>query len=274
MDFSQFDFVNFTNHLDLAQVLLYVFWAFFGALLFYLQRETRREGYPLESDESGAIINHGVYMPGPKTFLLPHGHGEVTVPNYERETRELALQSSEPWSGAPKDPTGKNPMLDGVGPGAYALRADVPDLMDSGAVKIRPMSKLEGYRVPAGDPNPIGSDVVGVDGKTGGQVVDVWIDQAESVIRYYEITVGKGEKARNVLMPANFAVVKSGKKPSLSEEAGKPSLYVHAIKGKHFADVPATAKADEITMLEEEKIMGYFGAGYFYAQPNRADPLL
>lgn len=274
MDFSQFDFVNFTAHLDLAQVLLYVFWAFFGALIFYLQRETRREGYPLEADESGAVYNHGVYMPGPKTFKLPHGHGEVTVPNYERETRELALQPTEVWGGASKAPTGKNPMLDGVGPGAYAMRADVPDVMDSGAVKIRPMGKLKGYIVPSGDPNPIGCDVVGVDGKVGGTVADVWIDQAESVIRYYEITVGKGEKARNVLMPANFAVVKSGKRPSLSEPVGNASLYVHAITGKQFADVPATAKPDEITMLEEEKIMGYFGAGYFYAQPGRAEALI
>ncbi len=265
MDFSQFDFVNFTGQLDLAQVLLYVFWLFFGALVFYLQAEGRREGYPLESDETGAVYNHGIYMPTPKTFKMAHGHGEVTVPNYEREARELALAPSEPWSGAPKDPTGKNPMLDGVGPGAYALRADVPDIMDTGAVKIRPMKSLDAYVIPDGDPNPIGADVVGVDGKVGGKVVDVWIDQAESVIRYFEIAVGKGEKARNVLMPTNFAIVKGGE---------TPSLYVHAVEGKHFKDVPATAKSDEITMLEEEKIMGYFGAGYFYAQPNRSAPLL
>ncbi|MEQ8658338.1 MAG: photosynthetic reaction center subunit H [Hyphomicrobiales bacterium] len=265
MDFTQFDFVNLTTHLDLAQVLLYGFWLFFGYLLFYLQKETRREGYPLESDETGNVYEHGIYMPGPKTFRLPHGHGSVTVPNYEREARELALRPSEPWSGAPKDPTGGNPMLDGVGPGAYALRADVPDLLHSGAVKIRPMRMLEAFAIPDGDPNPIGNPVVGCDKQIGGTVVDVWIDQAESVIRYYEIKVSDEEGARTVLMPANFAVVKT--RPNLR-------LYVHAIKGEHFADVPLTANPDQITMLEEEKIMGYYGAGYFYATPHRADPLL
>jgi photosynthetic reaction center H subunit len=264
MDYTQFDFVNFTTHLDLAQVLLYAFWLFFGYLLFYLQRETRREGYPLESDETGNVYEHGIYMPEPKTFRLPHGHGDVTVPNYEREARELALQPSEPWSGAPKDPTGDNPMLDGVGPGAYALRADVPDLLNSGAVKIRPMRMTEAFAIPDGDPNPIGCNVVGVDKQVGGTIVDVWVDQAESVIRYYEIKVSDEEGARTVLMPANFAVVKT--RPDTY-------LYVHAIKGSQFADVPLTAKTDEITMLEEEKVMGYFGAGYFYAAPDRPEPL-
>lgn len=265
MDYSQFDFVNFTNHLDLAQVLLYGFWLFLGGLIFYLQRETRREGYPLESDETGAVYYNDLAMPAPKTFRLPHGHGSVTVPNAERESRELALQAIEPWSGSPKEPTGKNPMLDGVGPGAYALRADVPDIMNSGAVKIRPTRIATAFAIPDNDPNPIGRPVVGMDKEQGGTVVDVWVDQAESVIRYYEIKVSDDPAVRTVLMPANFAVVKT--KPDTS-------LYVHAIKGAHFADVPLTASPDQITMLEEEKIMGYYGAGYFYAAANRAEPLL
>lgn len=265
MDYSAFDFVNFTTHLDLAQVLLYVFWVFFAYLLFYLQKETRREGYPLESDETGAIYNHGViYMPDPKTFHLPHGHGEVSYPNYKRETRPLALEPTEPWSGAPKVPTGANPMLDGVGPGAYAERADIPDQMWSGAVKIVPMRTAEAYSIPSGDPNPIGTSVIGCDKEVGGTVVDVWIDKAESVIRYYEIKVSDDPAVRTVLMPANFAVVR--KKPD-------QHLYVHAITGAQFAQVPLTKAPDQITMLEEEKIMGYYGAGYLYATPFRAEPL-
>ena len=264
MDFSQFDFVNFTSYIDLTQILLYIFWAFFGYLLFYLQREARREGFPLESDETGAVHSSTFYMPTPKTFRLPHGHGEVTVPNYERETRELALQPVDPWGGAPKEPTGDNPMLDGVGPGAYAMRADVPDILNSGEVKIRPMRMASAFAIPDGDPNPIGHPVVGVDKEIGGTVVDVWVDQAESVIRYYEIKVSDDPAVRTVLLPANFAVVKT--KPDLR-------LYVHAIKAEHFAAVPLTASPDQITMLEEEKIMGYYGAGYFYAMPNRTEPL-
>ncbi|MEM1287502.1 MAG: photosynthetic reaction center subunit H [Pseudomonadota bacterium] len=266
MDFSFFDFVNFTSYIDLTQVLLYAFWLFFGYLVFYLQKEGRREGYPLESDETGGIYNHGViYMPDAKTFVLPNGHGEYSVPDYKREERALALEASEPWSGAPKDPTGSNPMLDGVGPGAYAERAEVPDTMWSGAVKIRPMKKLDNYAIPSGDPNPIDGPVRGCDGEIGGTVVDVWIDQAESVIRYYEVQVSADKKVRTVLLPANFVVPRS--KPD-------QHLYVHAITGAQFAQVPLTAAKDQITLAEEDKIMGYYGAGFFYAVPRRTDPLL
>ena len=44
--------------------------------------------------------------------------------------------------------------------------------------------------------------------------------------------------------------------------------------GQHFAAVPPTRSADQVTQLEEEKIMGYYGAGLLYAEPSRTDPLI
>jgi photosynthetic reaction center H subunit len=41
-----------------------------------------------------------------------------------------------------------------------------------------------------------------------------------------------------------------------------------------FGNVPATKSAQEITLLEEEKIMAYFGAGLLYAEPSRLEPPL
>ena len=46
---------EFTSQLDLAQVALYVFWFFLAGLIFWLRREDRREGYPLESDPTGEV---------------------------------------------------------------------------------------------------------------------------------------------------------------------------------------------------------------------------
>ncbi|HEY5309302.1 MAG TPA: photosynthetic reaction center subunit H, partial [Casimicrobiaceae bacterium] len=42
-----------TSYIDVAQIALYAFWIFFAGLIFYLRREDKREGYPLESDRSG-----------------------------------------------------------------------------------------------------------------------------------------------------------------------------------------------------------------------------
>jgi len=38
-----------TQYIDFAQLALYAFWLFFAGLIYYLRREDKREGYPLES---------------------------------------------------------------------------------------------------------------------------------------------------------------------------------------------------------------------------------
>lgn len=39
------------EYIDGAQIALYAFWAFFLGLIYYLRREDRREGYPLDSPQ-------------------------------------------------------------------------------------------------------------------------------------------------------------------------------------------------------------------------------
>jgi photosynthetic reaction center H subunit len=51
-------------------------------------------------------------------------------------------------------------------------------------------------------------------------------------------------------------------------------VRVRSILAHHFASVPGTKNAESVTMLEEERIMAYYGAGTLYALPSRAEPLL
>lgn len=246
-----------TGHIDVAQIVLYLFWIFFAGLLFYLRREDRREGYPLENDITGEVEDMGVvWMPEPKTFALANG-STVTVPNYARETRPLNAEPVAPFPGAPIAPTG-NPLLAGVGPGSWAERQDHPDVGNNGQPVIRPLRVASDYFVADGEPDPRGMSVIGGDGKSAGTVSDVWVDTAEAIIRYLEVSVGE----RTVLLPWGFADVRGGK-------VDVPALHSH-----QFADVPATAGADQVTLLEEEKIMAYFGAGTLYADWRRAEPLV
>jgi photosynthetic reaction center H subunit len=249
-----------TQYLDVAQVVLYAFWVFFAALIFYIRQEDRREGYPLEHDRTGKVGPKGFpFMPDPKTFVLPHGAGTASFPNDQRDSRPLKAAKIGPWPGAPYEPTG-NPMLDGVGPGSYAERADVPDMTHTGVPKIVPIGATHGYTVHANDPDPRGMSVIGCDGKQAGTVKDIWVDQSEHMIRYYEV----GLADRNVLLPANFTVMKSNPR----------RLYVNAITAAQFNLVPATRNAGVVTLLEEDKIMGYFGGGMLYATPLRSEPIL
>ena len=85
---------NITNYIDVAQVTLYAFWIFFAGLVYYLHRENKREGYPLESDRSSHVKVQGFpAIPEPKTYLLPHG-GTQTAPRVERDMRRRLIQES------------------------------------------------------------------------------------------------------------------------------------------------------------------------------------
>ena len=69
---------------------------------------------------------------------------------------------------------------------------------------------------------------------------------------------------RTVLVPARLSVV--------DETAGK--LRVQSITAEQFADVPRLKNPNEVTLLEEDKITGYFAGGKLFALPERQEPVV
>lgn len=250
-------------YLDLAQVTLYVFWIFFACLIFYLRREDKREGYPLVSTGINGGVAHGFpRMPDPKTYLLRDGHVAM-LPNHKNDRPDVAVAPIAVWPGAPVEPTG-NPMLDGVGPGSYANREDVPELTMDNIPCIVPLRVAEGTYLEARDPDPRGMRVNGADSEPGGIVTDVWVDRAEALIRYLEVEVPIIGGTKRVLLPMPFAKI----------DRYRSRVWVDAILGSQFANVPVTKSPDQVTKLEEDRIVGYYGAGTLYATPARQEPLL
>ncbi|MCB1519042.1 MAG: photosynthetic reaction center subunit H [Hyphomicrobiaceae bacterium] len=254
-----------TGTLDVAQVVLYVFWIFFAGLIFYLRREDRREGYPLYSEPANAFKDDSglIFIPPPKVFRLPHG-GEVSAPSGKYDDREPHARKVAPWPGAPLEPIG-DPMLAGVGPGSFAERQDAPDKMIDGSPRIKPMRAAPGFSLAAREPDPRGMTVVGADGIAAGSVTDAWVDRMEVVIRYLEVELaaksGDAGTKQHVLLPMNFARV----------DRRRGIVSVHALMSRHFAMVPKLATAEQVTLLEEDKITAFYGAGTLYADPKRTE---
>jgi len=250
--------------LDVAQVVLYVFWIFFAGLIFYLRLEDRREGYPLEDAVTGERQDIGFFwFPPAKTFKLPNGE-EVEAPREEHDPRELKAQPSAGFPGAPLEPSG-NPMLDGVGPAAYAMRPDVPEMSHEGTPKIRPMHLAEGFSVVPGDPDPRGMAVIGTDGGNAGTIKELWIDIGEQLVRYLEIESNDTDALnRQILVPMPLARV----------DANRGEVNLASVLGSQVALAPRLRDPNQVTMLEEEKISAYFASGHMYATPDRLGPLL
>ncbi|MDX2264184.1 MAG: photosynthetic reaction center subunit H [Hyphomicrobiales bacterium] len=250
---------NVIGTIDVAQIVLYAFWIFFFGLIFYLRREDRREGYPLVSDVGGVPENPGaVWMPTPKSFVL--ASGRVTyAPRDDDPQPAINATPIDGTPGAPYEPNG-DPMLAAFGPGAYAERPDEPDLSDEREPRIIPLRAAAGFFVAERSVNPLGFPVFGADGVQAGTVSDIWVDRAETLIRYFEVQLPGGQ---TVLLPQTIADV----------DTRRGVVTVNAILASQFANVPRIKGPDVVTLLEEDKIMGYYGGGYLFATPQRSEPL-
>jgi photosynthetic reaction center H subunit len=187
----------------------------------------------------------------------------VSAPRFDVDPRTVNAAKVEPWPGSPLRPVG-DAMQAGVGPGAYALRADVAEQAHDGRDLIVPLRIATSFAVAGEDGNPVGMQVVGADGRAGGVVRDLWVDRGESILRYYEVEAGSDAAPRRVLLPVTFSRV----------DFRRRRVHVEAILGGQFAAVPTTRDPNKVTKLEEEKITAYYGAGTLYATARRAEPIL
>ena len=251
-------FANF----DLASAAIWLFWIFFAGLIYYLQTENMREGYPLEKDDGTPSPNQGPFpIPTQKRFDLPHDRGAVRVPNANGEGRTIALRKSAMSEGQPFEPTG-DPMADGVGPASWAARRDVAELTSHGHPKLQPMAKLPAFSVARGR-DPRGLTVFSGDKKAVGTVSDIWVDEGEQLVRYLEIDLG----GRNGKRLAPMALCK------IKGSAMGGGVMINSLYADQFPKVPKHKRATSVTMLEEEKISAFYCGGTLYAG-NRAEPLI
>lgn len=277
-----------TEYIDVAQLVLYAFWVFFAGLIFYLRREDKREGYPLVYDrsENKPYLNFPP-IPAPKTYLLPDGK-IVQAPRPEHQSYDIKAMPSAGWTGAPLIPIG-DPMLDAIGPGAYAMREDVPDRTYDGLVKIVPLriasgevvvkteaaspksaKKVDAVQVASTiqlsprDPDPRGMRVIGADGIAAGTVSDVWVDRSEVIIRYLQVDVDGLASTGPILLPMNFSLI----------DGKRRQVKVEAILASQFADVPVLKSPDQVTLREEDMVCAYYGGGTLYATPLRGESVL
>lgn len=249
-----------TQYVDVAQLVLYLFWIFFAGLVYYLVLENHREGYPMETDISGGPKVTGWPIPDAKTFLLADGR-EVSVPDLKPDPHVYSAEPAHQYIGAPLVPVG-DPMFAAVGPGAYARRSDEVEVDFQGHPRLLPMREMPEFQVAKASTDPRGLPVVGADGEVGATVADLWIDHSENIVRYLEIEAPSPTGPRRALLPLTFARVH------------RDRVAVKSVLGSQLSMAPAPRQPNRVTRLEEEKIGAYYGAGTLYAEPSRQEPLL
>ena len=247
--------VTFFGDFDLASLAIWGFWIFFAGLVYYLQTENMREGYPLEMEDGSVAPNQGPFpVPGPKTFVTYLGR-TVTVPSVENELAHkrdsLAIEKVAVGEGFPQVPTG-DAMRDGVGPASWTPREDVPEMNAHGEPKIVPMAHHGDFFVSAGQ-DPRGLPVLSKDDQVVAKVADMWIDPAEHEVRYLELELDPAHGAGRRLVPMQLARVKAR------------WVKVSSLHSSRFDGVPQIRIPGQVSKLEEEKITGWYAGGTLYS---------
>lgn len=249
-------FGQISNQIDIPTLASWAFVLFFVALVFWLQRQSKREGYPLRASPFTSERMDGFPPPPePMTYILNEG-GTTEAPHHF----EQAPTSARPmhlFDGTPFIPLG-NPLLAGIGPGSWVMKKDEPALNEQGELALQPLRAMPGWSVQEKDADPRGMAVYDWRWTDIGRVVDVWIDRGSKTIRMLEVETNADIHARRVLVPIFHAVIRGKAR----------TMRVTALWAHQLADVPMPANPDIITGREEERLNAYYSAGRFY----RNDP--
>ena len=239
--------------IDLPQVLFWLFFLAFLALVFYLRRADKREGYPMKASpfDPSPLLGFPLPPEEPQTYVLNDG-GTTLAPHFyapgDVHARPLRL-----FDGTPLVPVG-NPLLAGLGPGAWVKRRDEPMLTEEGELNLQPLRLLPDWSIPRGEADPRGMRVFDFRWNLIGTVRDVWIDRSIKIPRLLEVEPRPGLGRPVVLVPIWHVHV--------LERARE--VHVESLHARQLADVPMPAAPDRITAQEDERLNAYFAAGRFY----------
>ena len=244
---------SFTSDIDAVQVALVAFFIFFVFLVVYLRREDKREGYPLvsRSQRRGSIIGWPAPPPS-KTYRLMDG-GTAQMPHhYPQEPIEGV---PIPRNGEPLVPSG-DPLLAGVGAGAYTLRSDLPMRTMDKKLLLMPLRNATDWSVWRGEADPRGMRVLAVNYQAVGIVIDIWVDRAAKILRYFEVSLHDGGGV--ILVPLFHCDI----------SRRENDIRVLVLKPDQFRYVPRLAQPDEMTAREEDRLNAFFAGATIYSDPD------
>ena len=245
-----------TGHLDAVQILVGLFFLFFLALVYYLRREDKREGYPLWDVSPRHVPIEGFpAVPPTKVYLLLEG-GTTTMPHRFEPSASRGIPA-ENYFGAPLIPIG-DAMLAEIGPGAYPMRKTTP-LLSEGKPQVQPMRVAEGWDVMKGDTDPRGMRVIDGGKVEVGTVVDLWVDRGVKILRYLEVELdgpAQNGLSQRIMVPIFRTDIREKRRV----------VIVQTMLAGHIRLAPRLGNPDEISAREEDQVNAYFSAAHMYGR--------
>lgn len=244
--------LDITRYVDGPQIAFWLFLLAFIAVVIYLRRLDKREGYPMQASPFDETPSLGFPPPlEPKTFLL--NEGGTTVAPHDYPQGPISAEPLHRFAGTPLVPIG-NPLLAGVGPGAWVMRSNEPMLTEQGELMLQPLRLLDDWSMSSEDADPRGMAVFDCRWRRIGTVGDVWIDRSTKTPRLFELMLDAPLATGPVLVPLYHTVI----------DEKTREMRITALEAHQFADVPRPVRDDRITAREDERVNAYYAAGEFW----------
>ena len=242
-----------TSQFDIPTIASWLFILFFVGLVFWLQRESKREGYPLRASPFTDELMEG-FPPPPedrRTYVLNEG-GTTQSPHYYEPGPTSAEPMERFMDGTAFAPVG-NPLLAAIGPGAWVQKKNEPALTERGHLLLQPLAELPEWSIAKADADPRGMAVFDWRWNPVGQVTEVWIDTGIKIVRFLEVELSAEPNVRRLVPIYHTHILEHSRK-----------IRVTALWAHQFAGIPMPAEHSVITGPEEERLNAYFAAGEFY----------
>lgn len=243
---------SITRYIDGADAAFWLFIVGFVEVVIYLRRLDKREGYPMKASPFDDTPSLGFPLPlAPHTFEL--NEGGTTVAPHHYPQAPISARPLHGFAGTPLVPIG-NPLLAGVGPGAWVMRSNEPMLTEKGELMLQPLRLLDDWSMSDKDADPRGMAVLDRRWRRIGVVGDVWIDRSTKAARLFEVTLDSSLATGPVLVPLYHPVI----------DEKTREMRVTALEAHQFAEVPRPVHDDRITAREDERLNAYYAAGEFW----------
>ena len=238
-----------TSYIDVAQVAFWTFFLGFLALVFYLRREDKREGYPLK--DPGRPDRQG-FPVAPERRVYHRLDGTTTIVPHDIPDPPMSVRPAR-MPDDPMIPVG-NPLTAALGPGTYTMRADTPFLTIDQKPQVQPLRVATNWSVMPGESDPRGMQVLDVRFRPMGTVRELWVDRGVRILRYLEIELYAAYGEGPVLVPIYFCDINEDDR----------EVRVTALRRDQFATAPRLRSPDQITAREEDQVNAYYAGGRFH----------
>jgi photosynthetic reaction center H subunit len=136
------------------------------------------------------------------------------------------------------------------------MRSDTPMRTVDKKLLLMPLRNATDWSVWHGEADPRGMRLLASNFNPVGTIVDIWVDRAAKILRYFEAALDDGGSI--ILVPIFHCDI----------DRAENEIRVLVLKPDQFRFVPRLADPDVMTAREEDRLNAFYAGATIYSDPD------